>query len=292
MSNITIKQLRALVEVCGAGKATLAAQRLHVTPGALSQLLKQLESELGTDMFERSARRLVPTEAARHAVPIAQRILADLRRLQSEVGDFHRLGQGHLSVAATPAMVARLLPEAVMKFKTRYPGIAVSIDDCAPDVLWSLVSDGHCDLGVGSPDILDKGLEWDVLVRDRICVVCRPDDPLAAQRTVPWEVLREREFITVKRDSGIRRLIDQTLVSLGMDVTPAIEVNYLESVLALTRSGLAMALLPSYFIRGSQLVALPLVHPTVHRDILLLRKRGRVLSPAASCFRQVLLQQG
>jgi DNA-binding transcriptional LysR family regulator len=295
MANITLRQLRALVETCRAGKLALAAERLHVTPGALSMLLKQLEAELGAELFERTSRRLVPTDAAMHAVAIAERVLADLNRLEDEVGNFQALAQGRVSVAGTPAMVAQLLPGTVMRFKVAHPRVTVSIEDCAPDELWSLVSGGHCDLGVGSPDLRDKGLESDVLARDKICVICRRDDPLAAHASLKWGVLAKNPFITVKRASGIRRLIDQTLLNLRMDVKPAIEVTYLESALALTKAGLAIAVLPSFFVRGSvhgsDLVARPLTAPTVKRDILLLRKRGRALSPAAARFREDLMQE-
>lgn len=294
MANITIKQLRALVETCRAGKLALAAERLHVTPSALSMLIRQLEDELGVRLFERGARRLLPTETARHSLDIAERMLADLQRLQDGARDFHALGQGRLSVAATPALVAQLLPRAVMRFRAQYPGIEVAIDDCAPDALWPLVSNGHSDLGVGSPDVIDKSLEWDVLARDKICLLCRHDDPLAGQRSHPWAVLREHAFITVKRASGIRRLIDQTLLRLGLNVEPALELNYLESVLALTQAGLAIAVLPSFFVRGSAhgagLAVRPLSRPSVKRDILLLRRRGRELPPAAQRFREVLIE--
>jgi LysR family transcriptional regulator, carnitine catabolism transcriptional activator len=216
-------------------------------------------------------------------------------RIETEVRNFHDLAQGRLSIAATPAMVAQLLPQAVMRFKKLHPNIAVAIDDCAPDELWSIVSRGHSDLGIGSPDVKDKGLEWDVLASDRICVICRKDDALAKARVLGWDVLTQREFITVKRESGIRRLIDETLFRLGLHVKPSIEVTYLESALALTQAGLAMAVLPSFFVRGSahgpDLTAIALSRPTVRRDILLLRKRGASLSPAAARFRELLLEE-
>ncbi len=295
MAHVTFRQLRALVETFHAGKLTLASERLHVTPGALSMLLRQLESQLGATLFERTSRRLVPTDAARHAVALAERVLADMKRLEQEVGNFQALVQGRVSIAATPAIVSQLLPRTAMRFKAEHPGVTVSIEDCAPDDLWELVSSGHCDLGVGSPDLVDKGLEWEVLASDRICVICRRDDPISLHASMKWDLLRQRDFISVKRESGIRRLIDQTLLRLGMDVKPAIEVTYLESALALARAGLAIAVLPSFFVQGSlhgaDLVARPLTAPTAKRDILLLHKRGRELSPAAQCFREILLEE-
>ncbi|MDR2239719.1 MAG: LysR family transcriptional regulator [Zoogloeaceae bacterium] len=295
MANITLRQLRAFVEVCRTEKLVLASQRLHVTPSALSMLLKQLEGELGITLFERSSRKLRPTDTALHAVELAERVLANTRQLEDEVRNFQSFARGRISLAATPGLVAQLLPTPVLRFRATYPSVAVSIEDCAPDQLWSLVSSGHCDLGMGSPDVLDKDLEWDVLARDRICIICRRDHPLSAYRSLKWDVLAEHEFMTVKRESGIRRLIDQTLLKLGMNVRPTIELTYLESVLALTQAGLAIAVLPSFFVQnsmyGSELVVKPLVAPTVKRDILLLRKRGRALSTAATHFREIMLSQ-
>jgi len=294
MTAITIKQLRAFVEVYRCGKLGLAAQRLHVSPGALSMLIKQFEAELGGEVFDRSTRRLRPTQAAEAALPMAERVLADLHKLDLEVRSFHSLGQGRVSLAATPALAARVLPPVLKAFRDQHPGIRVVLEDCAPDALWSLVSSERCDFGIGSPDLRDNSLEWDVLLRDRISLICRDDDPLAEQRRLRWDVLRGREFITVKPGSGIRRLIDDTLAALKLGVAPAIEVSFLETALALTQQGLGVAVLPSYFVRVSErkgLVARPLVAPSVQRDILLLRRRGRSQPPAAERLREFLLQQ-
>jgi len=295
MANITLRQLRALVEICRTGKLVLASERLHVTPGALSMLLKQLESELGTTLFERGSRKLLPTDVARHAVELAERVLANARQLEDEVKNFQSLARGRVSLASTPGLANQFLPAPVLHFRATYPNVAVSIEDCAPDQLLPLVSSGHCDLGVGSPDLPGKDLEWDVLATGRICIICRHDNPLAAYRSLRWSVLAEHEFITLKRESGIRRLIDQTLLELGMNVRPSIERTYFESVLALTQAGLAIAVLPSSLVKrsthGAGLVMRPLIAPTVKRDILLLRKRGRTLPTAAARFREIMLSQ-
>jgi DNA-binding transcriptional LysR family regulator len=295
MSNVTLRQLKAFVETYRSGKVALAAQRLHVTPGALSMLLKQLEAELQTELFSRASRRLRPTAAAEHVLAIAERVLSDVQRLQDGARKFSLLEQGRVSVAATPALMAHFLPPIIKRFRERHPGISVALDDCAPDALWSLVANDRCDLGLGTPDRRDSSVEWDVVARDRMCAIFRADDPGANQRSVRWDALRDLPFITVKRDSGIRRLIDETLLSLRIDAVPAIDVSFLDSALALTRAGLGVAILPSYFVKGSTagagLVVRPLVAPSVKRDILLLRKRGRALSPAAQRFREILLEE-
>ena len=74
-NHLTLRQLRALLAVEQAGSMTGAAQALHLTPAALSMLIKSLEESLGTKMFERTTRRMVLTSAGELLVPSVQQAL-------------------------------------------------------------------------------------------------------------------------------------------------------------------------------------------------------------------------
>lgn len=289
--NIGVKHLRAFVEVYNWRKISTAAERLFVTQSAISLLIKHLEAEIGVVLFERTTRSIKATQAAHDVIQVAERVLRDLDAIGTDFHDLRTLRTGLVRIAATPAVAANLMPSIIMKFEAAYPGVRLIIDDCAPDKLLSLVAGDHCDLAVGTPDQLSSEIESEVLIHDYLSIICRKDDALAKKRTVRWTDLRKQRIITVKQGSGIRRLIDQTLSDIRLDIRPAYEVNFLNTALGMTSKGLGISILPSYFVGYSadlDLVALKMIKPVVARDILMLRKRSHTLSPAAERFRSYL----
>ena len=286
--NIGVKHLRAFVEVYNWRKVSTAAERLFVTQSAVSLLIKHLEREIGVVLFERTTRSIKATQAAHDVIQIAERVLRDLAAIGTDFHNLRTLRTGVVRIGATPAVAAHLMPLVIMQFEADYPGVRLIIDDCAPDKLLSLVAGDHCDLAVGTPDQLSSEIESEVLVHDYLSIICHKDDPLTKKRTVRWTDLRQQRIITVKQGSGIRRLIDQTLSDIRLDIRPAYEVNFLNTALGMTSKGLGISILPSYFLdysTGLDLVALKLTKPAVERNILMLRKRSHTLSPAAEQFR-------
>lgn len=292
--NISVKHLRAFVEVYNWRKISTAAERLFVTQSAISLLIKHFEKEIGVTLFDRTTRSLQPTEAAHDVIQIAERVLRDLDTLGTDFHDLRALRKGLVHIAATPAVAAHIMPSIIMRFETEYPGVRVILDDCAPDKLLSLVAADHCDLAVGTPNQLSADIEPEILAHDYLSVICRKDVPLAKKRTALWTDLLQQRIITVKQGSGIRRLIDQTLSELQLDIRPTYEVTLLNTALGMTSKGLGISILPSYFLdyaNDPDLVALKLTKPSVERNILLLKKRSRTLSPAAEKFRAHLHQE-
>lgn len=286
--NISVKHLRAFVELYNCRKVGTVAERLFVTQSAISLLIKHFEKEIGIVLFERTTRSIKPTEAAHDVIQIAERIMRDLGTLGTDFHDLRTLRKGLVHVAATPAVTAYVLPMVIVKFEAAYPGVKIILDDCPSDKLLSLVAGDHCDLAVGTPDWLSSEIESENLTRDYLSIICRKDSPLAKKRTLRWTDLPHQSIITLKQGSGIRRLIDQTLSEIHLDIRPAYEVNYLSTALHMTSKGLGVSILPSYFIDYASdldLIALKLIKPAVNRNILILKRRSHILSPAADKFR-------
>jgi DNA-binding transcriptional LysR family regulator len=79
-SNLSLRQLRAFVAVAQESSMTRAAARLHLTPSALSMLVRAMEDDLGVRLFERTTRRLVLTAAGQQFLPTVERVFAELEQ--------------------------------------------------------------------------------------------------------------------------------------------------------------------------------------------------------------------
>lgn len=290
-SAVTIKQLRAFVAVYQLRGLSAAAADLCVTQSAVSVLIRQMEQELGVRLFDRTTRSLKPTAAAEDAIEVAQRVLRDLDALGSGLSDLSALRRGRVTVACTPALARILLPEALAKFMQAYPQVHVDVDDCAPDQFFARLLGEHADFGLGTPDRTGDELKMHRLMSDQLSVICRTDHPMARRASVRWKELDGLPLVGVRHGYGVRSLIDQSAARAGIHLNVAYEVSLLSTALWMSACGVAPSVMPAAYVhyaRDPSLVARPLVGPKVSRDVYVLVKAGRSLSPAAQQLVQVL----
>lgn len=287
----TLRQLRAFHAVYQLGKLSAAAEQLSITQSAVSVLVRQMEEGLGVRLFDRTTRSLQATDAAREAVVVAERILRDVDALGAGLRDLTELRRGRVSLAVTPTLGDIVLPSVIRRFSALHPEIRVVIDDCAPDQFVSRVVGEHVDLGIGTPEQAAADVDSSTLVRDHLALVCRRDHPLAGARSVRWADLAGHPVITVRPGYGIRPLIDATAARAGAVLDVVNEVSFLSTALWMTSCGLGASIMPSAYASSSHdrsLVVKPLGSPRASRDIALVTKRGRSLSPAAGRLVEVM----
>ncbi len=290
----TVRQLRAFVAVYQLRKLSAAAEQLFVTQSAISVLVRQMEEGLGARLFDRTTRSLQPTQAAREAVVVAERILRDVDSLGGSFRDLGALRRGRVSIAVTPTLASFIMPPVIRRFAALYPDIRVVVDDCAPDQFMSRVIGEHADFGIGTPEKMLADADLQTLVRDHLALVCTPDHALARKRAVRWADLAGHPVITVRPGYGIRPMIDATAAAAGVRLDVVNEVSFLSTALWMTSAGLGAAIMPSAFATaagGNGLVVKPLTGPRVSRDISVVTKRGRSLSAASQCFVDVMMAE-
>jgi len=285
--NINLRQLQAFVSVYRLGSLTRAAEQLFIAQPAASIAIRQLEESIGVRLFDRTTRALRPTAAAHEAITRAERILRELGELERGFDDLARRKHGRLVLGASPAVASSLVPAALVEFRARFPAIAVELHDLAPEDLIGAVASETVELSIGTPPGPSAEVELRPLINDRMCVICTVDSPLARRRKFAWSEIAAHPTVTVKKGSGIRALIDDTMTRIGLRFEPAYEVSYLTTALSLTQHGLGISVLPSYFTRyfhDGRLAAIRLVDPVVTRSMSIATRKGASLSPAAESF--------
>jgi DNA-binding transcriptional LysR family regulator len=287
----TLRQLRAFVAVYQLGKISAAAEQLFVTQSAISLLIRHMEIGLGAHLFDRTTRFLQPTQAAREALVVAERILRDVDSLSTSFRDLNGLRRGRVCVAVTPTLATFVMPPVIRRFSALYPEIKVVVDDCAPEQFMSRVIGEHVDFGIGTPENMGVDADLQTLMCDHLSLVCTPDHALAQQKMVNWIDLANHSVITVRPGYGIRPMIDATASRAGVVLDIVNEVSFLSTALWMTASGLGGSIMPSAFARYSaypELVIKTLEGPRVSRDISIVTKRGRSLSAASQHFVDVM----
>jgi DNA-binding transcriptional LysR family regulator len=284
--NVTLRQIQAFLAVTELGSFTRAADRLGISQPALSQLVRDLEAQLGMRVIDRTSRR---TEVAANAIEFEQA----MRTLMTQFSDvtaaavnLASLRDGRLCVAAPPTFSAIIMPPAIAEFKAAHPGIHLELIDTS-DAIEELVAKGLVDLGLGtfSPEI--DAIDRSVLMRDSLMAFVSPSSSVAKMADVSWQDLAAQPKIGLTLESGIRRLVDTIFTSQGIGLDYAFAVRSIATVLAFVEAGLGVAVLPSYALvlgGARKIKAMPLIGPSVERDICLIKRRGRSLTPAAARF--------
>lgn len=290
----SVRQLRAFVAVYHSGQLSSAAVALSLTQPAVSVLLRELEDRLGVRLFDRTTRSLQRTEAANEAIGHAERVLAELDALGTGMAELAAGRRGRVRIAATSTIAQTLMPKALRRYLDLHPGVKVAIEDCAPGQFVEKVLGEQVDFGVGTLQARTPGLDQRVFLHDHLAVVADRDLRLPGTDRITWRQLADHPLITVKPGYGVRSSIDVAAASAGVRLDIAYEVTLLTTALAMAASGLGPALLPASILAHAdheRLVARRLIRPTVARNISVVTRQGRSLSPAAQAFADLLVRE-
>lgn len=289
--NLTLRQLRAFVEVARRKGFTPAARHLHLTQSALSVLMRELEAQLGARLVDRTTRSVELTEAGREFLPHAERLLADLDLAVTGVQDLLAKRHGRVTISASPLLAGALLPRAIANFGVEHPGITVNLLDVLTQQILRHVRSGEADLGVGTFLNTEPDVQLHALFEDKLVLVMPHALPLAKARRVIWRDLADLPLIAMSQASAFRSLVDRTLHQAGVEFRPRFEVGYMGTAIGLVEAGLGVCVLPAYattLANSSMACYRTIEEPVVTREVSLVTRAGRSLSPAAQAFADFL----
>jgi DNA-binding transcriptional LysR family regulator len=289
--NLTLKQLRAFVTVADLHSFSLAAQRLSLTPGAVSLLVRDLEEQLGFAVFDRTTRRVALSRAGRDYLPAAHQVLRQLQAAVLVAQHVKSRASGIVRVAAPLIVAQAMLPPAIAAYRQQHPDVSVQPVDCAVENLAQVVEDDQTDLSVGPDRPTGELVERRALYDSPWVVWCTPDHPLAARARVTWASLKNEAVITAGRDY-------ETMFAPALAATPQSErfvpshmVDHITTALGIAAAGLGVTLSPLYVgvvAQGMGLVSRRIDGPEIVREFSLYRPRQRALTPAAEAFADFL----
>jgi DNA-binding transcriptional LysR family regulator len=287
--------LRYFGEVARSGSLRHASDVFDVAPSAISRQIAQLESQLGTTLFERSARGMALTEAGRLLVEYVddgERRLATLRR---RLDDLSELRRGTVRLAVVEATAHDFLPRVLERFSRTHPGIEfrVSILGSAEVAERLLAHEVDVALAFNSPS------RDDLMLRARmpqpLQLIGAPGHALLAGEPPTMRQLDGVAAALPDRSFGIRRLVDQAAAAAGIRLRIALEANSLQLIRNVVAATELVSFMPELTFRreaaAGTLSAMPLQGTAFARaSIDVLTARGHDLSHAARRFVTVLAQ--
>jgi len=228
---------------------TKAAVLLNVAQPALSHQIKQLEDELGTQLVERTNRRVRLTEAGEVFLARASRIL---EQVDLAVRETARVGQGDagsLVIGVVSTAVCSVLPELLRRFRRESPQIKIDIREMEPGEQVEALRKETIDIGLLFLSIQDPALDSVLVSRERLIVALPTGHRAAGSAKVRLSDLAEETFLIPRRQPvrGFHELVLETLVAGGVTAPRLQPTRLLQTAVFLVAGQLGVALVPESF---------------------------------------------
>ena len=285
------RQLQAFCEVVERKSFSLAAERLGVTQPAVSLQVRALEKRLGTQLLDRSGRRVEPTESGAKLYRQAQRLLALEDEILSDLAD-EATGElaGSFEIGASTGPGGVVLSQILCEFAEAHADLHVALSVFDTQTVVERVADRSLQLGVVGAAPRHRGVEYEPFFRDTVVLACPPGHRFGG-RTVTLDELKEEQLIVMQDGAGVRQMIEDELRRVGLklrDLDVRLELGLQESVTSAVRGGYGVTFISRSSIEND-LAAGTLVEARVgelqlEREILLVRASGRSETRAARAF--------
>ena len=247
-----IGQLRTLLAVVETSSVTRAAQNVGLTPGAVSQQLRALSSELGTELFVRSGKRIVPTAHAYRLAEHARSILQQVIQIQEECQNDATVDTRpfHFATGAT-ALIYRLGTPLRM-LRKRFPRTEIHVTVTATEEIVSGLLSRRFDLGLISMPVPE----------DKLTILPLFEEELLGLRPFPGPVGRAKvacihpkelaaaPFLLYPPRSNMRYIIDSFFQGIGITPRVTMEADDTEAIKRLVAAGFGYSILPEHSLRG------------------------------------------
>jgi LysR family transcriptional regulator, cys regulon transcriptional activator len=245
---VNFQQLRIIRETVRRNfNLTDVANSLYTSQSGVSKHIKDLEDELGVELFIRRGKRLLGlTEPGKELAVIVERMLLDAKNIKQLAEQFASSDQGELKVAATHTQARYALPQVVMKFKKLFPKVHLILHQASPKEIVSMLLDGSADIGVATealeenPDVVAfPYYSWDH------AVIVPAGHELAKVQPLTLSDIAEYPIITYDRGFTGRPRIDQAFEKAG--IVPDIVMTALDAdvIKAYVELGLGIGILAS-----------------------------------------------
>ncbi len=190
-----LRHLRYFVAVAREENITLAAARLHVSQPALSRQIRDLECELGVELFTHGAKAIRLTEAGRIFLNEANAVLQRAEDAIAVAKSVASGSKGVIQVGYAPSLMVEILPLTLRRFQQMSPGVRVQLHDLSTQEMLEGLKEGrlHAALMIRTEVKARRGIQFEELGRLAICVAAHPAHPLARRRRIGLaQVAQER----------------------------------------------------------------------------------------------------
>ena len=257
-----LRQLKYFVAAAKSLNFSTAAKSLNITQSTLSQQIKQLENELGDDLFYRTSHEVTLTESGSALLPYAIKTVSDADNCRQRVDDIKSISSGSLNIGVTYSF-GQILIETIFNFTKLYPGIKLSIYYKTMEELTEMLQKRELDFFLAfRPAENSRDIEHQVLFNNSLAAIMRYGHPLAQKESVTFSDLEPYTFVMPSKGLQARNTFDEIFRYEERRLKVNIEINEVNMLLKLVESINLLSILSESTIHNyTDLKAVPINSP-------------------------------
>jgi DNA-binding transcriptional LysR family regulator len=243
------KQMLAFRTVMLTGSVSAAAERIHISQPAVSNLIANLENSCGFLLFERRNGRLVPTPDAHHIYDSITKALSAFEKVSQTSHDIREQKSGSLRIACMPSLSNKFLPDVISEFLVDRNDVTISLQVQPSLKIQSWIATDLYDIGIAEMPLIHSGIECDLYTFK--CVCCLPvGHPLLKHTIITPQELDNEPFISLSRDHMTFQQIKQAFAEAGANWKVRAESQLFLPAARLSHKGCGVTILDPISIVG------------------------------------------
>ncbi len=285
-----LRQLKYFVKSAEYLNFSVAAKHLYITQSTLSQQIKQLEFELGFELFLRNSRHISLTEAGEEFLPFARKTILDAEDGVQRLHDLQHVKTGTLRVGVTYSL-STVLTEGVISFMKEFPGIKLEIYYKTVDELLQLLREHKVDFILSYKPLCDApDIDSMPMFENSLALVVSNEHRLAVREKITLGELANIPLVLPSKGLQARTMLDKLLDGRNIALVSNLELNETNILLQVVSTGSYATILSASAVFGKRrFKAIPLDEPGNVMQASLLRLKGAYQKNAAKEFIKILL---
>ncbi len=241
-----LRHLRYFLEITRDMNMTRAAERLHMSQPPLSRQIRQLEEELGTELFARNGKQLKLTQAGKFFIDKAHQILKAVEETETAMKRIGRSGHSWLNIGFVPSTIYGFLPEVLRRYRSNYPEIEFNLTEHMSYHQVQALKSGQIDVGFGRILFDDTEIRQEIVLKEDLMVVLPKNHPLSRKTSLTLKMIANEPLILypLRPRPNYADQITALFYHEGLNPQVIQEVQELQTTLGLVASGVGLTIVP------------------------------------------------
>ena len=293
------KQLQYVLVLANAGSFSRAADMLNISQPSLSQYIKKIEKEIGTELFDRTNGEVRLTDAGRVYIDAGRKILDLEHQMESAISDLNEYKSGSVIVGAAPYRAASMIPAIASAFRKIYPGMHLVVREETTAELADGMTRGEYDLTLTLLPVDKRFFDYEKVMEEEIVLAVPasfdafPASELAFRRypAIDTKVLNGQSLVMLTEHQFMQQQLQDLCNDHKLDIKPAAVVKSIEAQIEMVKMGVGIALVPSgaeRFCSSSEVTFYSFKDELPRREIAVIWRRDRKLSKVAEDLKNII----
>ncbi len=295
MKNLTLRQIRIFLSAAKHMSFSRAAEELHISAPAISIQIKEMEDDIGVNLFTRENRKVALTSAGEYFLLYARRVSSTLNEANTMMERFRGTQFRYLKIGLV-STAKYFVPHMLVEFKKDFPNLQIKIEARNRQQLVELLRDGEIDIAIMGLPPKEIDTRAESFANHPHVFIANPNNPLAGQINILPDALTKYEIISREPGSGTRAIMEKYFAEHGVAPIVSMQMSSNETIKQAVIADLGISFVSLHTIgselANKQIVLLDIQNTPIIRTWHVVALNKRNASQPAEAFRYFMLEKG